>query len=130
MGIEFIRRSVELAERYLQPGQRAVYTIQTNGTLLDDEWATFFPEHDFLVGISIDGPCELHDAYRVNKGGKAPSTRSCEGSATCAREESSGTRSPRSTQRTVTTAAKLLLPRSHSSAPRRGPAGKTRAPLR
>jgi uncharacterized protein len=38
MGIEFIRRSVELAERYLQPGQRAVYTIQTNGTLLDDEW--------------------------------------------------------------------------------------------
>ena len=70
MGLEFFRRSVELAEQYLQPGQRAAYTIQTNGTLLDEEWAAFFKEHDFLVGISIDGPRELHDAYRVNKGGK------------------------------------------------------------
>jgi uncharacterized protein len=70
MGVEFFRRSVELAERYLRPGQRAVYSVQTNGTLLDEEWAAFFKEHDFLVGISIDGPRELHDAYRVNKGGK------------------------------------------------------------
>src|SRR5262249_17342974 len=68
MGLDFFRRSVELAERYLRPGQRAVYTIQTNGTLLDEEWAAFFKEHDFLVGISIDGPRGLHDAYRVNKG--------------------------------------------------------------
>ena len=51
-------------------GQRAVYTIQTNGTLLDEEWAAFFKENDFLVGISIDGPREIHDAYRVNKGGQ------------------------------------------------------------
>ena len=70
MGVDFFRRSVELAERYLMPGQRAVYTIQTNGTLLDEEWAAFFREHDFLVGISIDGPREVHDTYRVNKGGK------------------------------------------------------------
>jgi len=70
MGVDFFRRSVELANRYLKPGQRAAYTIQTNGTLLDEEWASFFREHDFLVGISIDGPRELHDAYRVNKGGK------------------------------------------------------------
>jgi uncharacterized protein len=69
MGVEFFRRSVELAERYLKPGQRAIYTIQTNGTLLDEEWAEFFKQHEFLVGISIDGPRELHDAYRVNKGG-------------------------------------------------------------
>ena len=69
MGVEFFRRSVEIAARYLQPGQRAAYTIQTNGTLLDAEWAAFFRENDFLVGISIDGPRELHDAYRVNKGG-------------------------------------------------------------
>ena len=70
MGVEFFRRSVELAEQFLQPGQRVEYTIQTNGTLLDDEWASFFKEHEFLVGLSIDGPRELHDAYRVNKGGK------------------------------------------------------------
>jgi uncharacterized protein len=70
MGLDFFRRSVELTERHLQPGQRAVYTIQTNGTLLDEEWAVFFRENGFLVGISIDGPRELHNAYRVNKGGK------------------------------------------------------------
>ena len=70
MGVDFFRRSVELAQRYLRPGQRAAYTIQTNGTLLDEEWAAFFLQHDFLVGISIDGPREVHDAYRVNKGGK------------------------------------------------------------
>lgn len=70
MGLDFFRRAVEIAERYLQPGQRAEHTIQTNGTLLDPEWATFFRERGFLVGLSIDGPRELHDAYRVNKGGK------------------------------------------------------------
>ena len=70
MGVDFFRRSVELADQHLEPGQRAVYTIQTNGTLLDEEWAAFFSENDFLVGISIDGPRELHDAYRVNKGGR------------------------------------------------------------
>jgi uncharacterized protein len=70
MGVEFFRRSVELVDAALAPGQRAVYTIQTNATLLDEEWAAFFREHDFLVGVSIDGPRKLHDAYRVNKGGK------------------------------------------------------------
>ena len=70
MGLDFFRRSVELTEACLAPGQRAVHTIQTNATLIDPEWAAFFAEHDFLVGISIDGPRELHDAYRVNKGGK------------------------------------------------------------
>jgi uncharacterized protein len=70
MGLDFFRRSVELAERYLNPGQRAAYTIQTNGTLLDPEWAAFFREQRFLVGLSIDGPREIHDTYRVNKGGK------------------------------------------------------------
>jgi uncharacterized protein len=70
MGLEFFRRSVELAERYLRPGQRAQYTIQTNGTLIDGDWAAFFKENEFLVGISIDGPREMHDAYRVNKGGR------------------------------------------------------------
>jgi uncharacterized protein len=70
MGLEFFNRSVELAEQYLKPGQQASYTIQTNGTLLDEEWAAFFKENGFLVGISIDGSREMHDAYRVNKGGR------------------------------------------------------------
>ena len=76
MGLDFFRRSVEIAGRHLLPGQRAVHTIQTNGTKLDAEWAEFFRAHDFLVGLSIDGPRDIHDAYRVNKGGRgsAPSS--------------------------------------------------------
>ena len=69
MGLDFFRRSVELAKRYAD-GRMIEYTIQTNGTLIDDEWAAFFAEHDFLVGVSIDGPRELHDSFRVDKGGK------------------------------------------------------------
>ena len=69
MGLDFFRRSVELANRHLLPGQRAQYTIQTNGTKLDAEWAEFFKENDFLVGLSIDGPREIHDTYRVTRGG-------------------------------------------------------------
>ena len=70
MGLDFFRRSVELVDHYLKPGQQAAYTIQTNGTKLDDEWASFLRQHDFLVGISIDGPRELHDTFRVTKGGR------------------------------------------------------------
>ena len=69
MGVDFFRRSVELTNRYMKPGQRPVFTIQTNGTLIDEEWADFFAANEFLVGISIDGPRDIHDAYRVNKGG-------------------------------------------------------------
>jgi len=70
MGLDFFRRSIEIERACARPGQRVLNTIQTNGTLLDDEWGAFLREHDFLVGISIDGPRELHDAYRVDKGGK------------------------------------------------------------
>jgi len=70
MGLDFFRRSVEIAERHLRPGQRVIHTIQTNGTLIDAEWAAFFKRHEFLVGISIDGPAGIHDAYRVTRGGR------------------------------------------------------------
>ncbi len=70
MGVGFFRRVVELVERFRRPDQVVEHAIQTNGTLVDDEWAAFFAEHDVLVGISIDGPRALHDAYRVDKGGK------------------------------------------------------------
>jgi uncharacterized protein len=68
MGLDFFRRSIDYVEKYRKPGMRVEYTIQTNGTLIDDEWAAFFKQHNFLVGISIDGPRAMHDAYRVDKG--------------------------------------------------------------
>jgi uncharacterized protein len=70
MGLDFFRRATEYAERHKSAGQKLQYTIQTNGTLLDDEWAKFFKAHGYLVGLSIDGPRELHDTYRVDKGGR------------------------------------------------------------
>jgi len=70
MGLDFFKRSVEIAEKYRRSDQQIIYTIQTNGTRLDNEWGVFFKQHNFLVGISIDGPREMHDAYRVNKGGQ------------------------------------------------------------
>ncbi len=70
MGLEFFRRAMELVEKHKRPGQTVEHTIQTNGTRLDDAWCGFFKQHSFLVGLSVDGPPELHDEYRVDKGGK------------------------------------------------------------
>ncbi len=67
MGLEFFVKSVEYVEKYKQPDQRVLYSIQTNGTKLDDSWAAFFKQHNFLVGLSLDGPQELHDACRLDK---------------------------------------------------------------
>jgi uncharacterized protein len=69
MGLPFFERSIEYAKKYQKPGQRLMFTIQTNGTRIDGNWAAFLKRHDFLVGISIDGPRAMHDAYRVDKGG-------------------------------------------------------------
>jgi len=69
MGLDFFERSVELVQQYKKPGQRVLHTIQTNGTLIDERWAAFFKAHDFLIGLSLDGPKPMHDAYRVNKAG-------------------------------------------------------------
>jgi uncharacterized protein len=79
MGLDFYRLSVEIAERHLQPGQRALHTIQTNGTLIDAEWARFLRENGFLVGISIDGPRDIHDAHRVSRGGRGSFDRVMQG---------------------------------------------------
>ena len=70
MGLEFFQRSIEYVEKYKSTSQRVLYTIQTNGTKIDDDWAAFFKQHGFLVGLSMDGPKALHNTYRVTKGGQ------------------------------------------------------------
>ena len=75
MGVEFFRRAVELTEEMARPGQRVQHTIQTNGTLLTNEWCELLKEKGFLVGISIDGPPAVHDRYRVDKRGNPSSPK-------------------------------------------------------
>jgi uncharacterized protein len=70
LGLEYFEKVVELEQRYKKPGQRIENDLQTNGTLLDQNWARFLKKNNFLVGLSIDGPEELHDHYRVAKDGK------------------------------------------------------------
>jgi uncharacterized protein len=70
MGLAFFRRVVELQKKHLPAGRRVANDLQTNGTLLDDDWCAFLAAEGFLVGISIDGPRELHDFYRPTKTGK------------------------------------------------------------
>ena len=69
-GLEFFRTVVALQKKHAKRGQVIENDLQTNGTLLDEEWAAFLKENRFLVGLSIDGPRELHDRFRVNKGGR------------------------------------------------------------
>jgi uncharacterized protein len=69
MGVDFYRKAIEYQEKYRRPGMTFENTMQTNGTLLDDEWCEFYKENDFLIGLSLDGPRQLHDAHRVDKGG-------------------------------------------------------------
>lgn len=71
MGLDFFERAVDLARRHARPGQRVSHSFQTNGVLLDERWCAFLKRHDFLVGVSIDGPGFVHDRYRVNRGGGA-----------------------------------------------------------
>ncbi len=70
MGLAFFERAIELQEQYKRPGMTIYNTLQTNGVTLDDDWCRFFKKHNFLVGVSIDGPKKLHDAYRVDKRGR------------------------------------------------------------
>jgi uncharacterized protein len=69
LGVEFFQKVVELEAKYAN-GKQIQNAFQTNGTLLDDQWGEFLARNSFLVGISVDGPAHLHDAYRVDKGGQ------------------------------------------------------------
>ncbi len=70
MGLDFFRKAMARVEQYRRPGQRVRHTFQTNGIALDDDWCAFLYAHRFLVGLSVDGPRELHDAYRVTRSGE------------------------------------------------------------
>jgi uncharacterized protein len=69
LGVDYFRKVVELQKKYAN-GKKVENAFQTNGILLDDEWCEFLNDNQFLVGLSIDGPREFHDKYRVDKGGK------------------------------------------------------------
>lgn len=66
LGVNFFRKVVELQRKYAD-GKTITNALQTNGTVLDDTWTEFFAKENFLIGLSIDGPRELHDKYRVDK---------------------------------------------------------------
>jgi uncharacterized protein len=70
LGVDFFRKALELQRKHRPTGWRIRNGIQTNGVLLDEEWCRFLAKEDFGVGLSLDGPAELHDAYRVNRGGQ------------------------------------------------------------
>lgn len=68
-GIEFYQNAVAIQKQYLPTGKKLVNGIQTNGTLIDEEWCRFLSKENFLVGISLDGTEELHNQFRTNRKG-------------------------------------------------------------
>ena len=68
LGLDFYRKALEFQRKYAD-GKQVRNTLQTNGTLLTREWADFFRDNGFLIGISLDGPKEVHDKFRKDKGG-------------------------------------------------------------
>jgi uncharacterized protein len=71
LGVEFYRKAVEIQRKRRPAGWRIRNGMQTNGALLDDAWGRFLAAEGFSVGLSLDGPAELHDSYRVFKGGQS-----------------------------------------------------------
>jgi len=70
MGVEFFRRVTEYQQKYGRRGAVVSNGLQTNATLIDDEMAAHFSKYRFLVGVSIDGPAQMHDRFRVNPAGR------------------------------------------------------------
>lgn len=71
LGVDFYRRAVAHARAVAGPGRPLAFSLQTNGTLLDDEWGAFLRDNRVLVGLSVDGPRAMHDAYRKDKRGSS-----------------------------------------------------------
>jgi uncharacterized protein len=69
LGLDFFRETVRLQKKYIQ-NKQIINSLQTNGTLLDDSWCEFLAQNNFLVGISIDGPEDIHNVYRMDGKGR------------------------------------------------------------
>ena len=69
LGIGFYQKVIELCQKY-GAGKQIQHAFQTNGMLINEEWCLFFKQHNFLIGLSIDGPADLHDCYRVTRSKK------------------------------------------------------------
>jgi uncharacterized protein len=86
LGLEYFRRIVALQRRHQPAGRRIANGIQTNGTLLDDEWGRFLAGEGFSVGLSLDGPEDAHDRHRRGKGGQPSFLRAMRGYETLRRQ--------------------------------------------
>ena len=86
LGLDFYRKAVEFERKYA-PDRVIRNTVQTNATLVDREWARFFRENGFLLGVSIDGPEDIHDKFRKDKGGAPTFARVMKGLETLAAED-------------------------------------------
>lgn len=71
LGLPYFEKIVALQRQYCPPGIKISNSLQTNGMLVDEAWAAFFARESFLIGISIDGPREIHDRYRRDRAGRA-----------------------------------------------------------
>jgi len=83
MGLDFYKKAVELQKKYGSPGQEVGNSLQTNAILLNDEWCRFLHDSKFLLGISIDGPREFHDYYRLDHSGAGTFDKVMRGIQTC-----------------------------------------------
>ena len=72
-GLEFFRKGIEYVQRHARPGQQVAFALQTNCTLLDDDWCRYLRQYKYLVGASVDGPPEMHDHYRLTNRGAGSS---------------------------------------------------------
>jgi uncharacterized protein len=83
MGLDFYEKAVELQKKYASPNQQISNSLQTNAILLDEKWCRFLHDNNFLVGISIDGPKEFHDYYRLDHAGKGTFEKVVKAIETC-----------------------------------------------
>ncbi|NHJ85584.1 MAG: anaerobic sulfatase maturase [Asgard group archaeon] len=85
MGLEFFKKVVQIQQKYGRSGSIVTNVLQTNGILIDDELAAFFRQYNFLLGVSLDGPANIHDHYRKTIGNKPTQTQVLRGIETLRR---------------------------------------------